>query len=74
MKISYDPEVDALYIQFRPISPGQAENRDLEKGISADFGPDGLLSGLEILEASRLIDLQKENFIVELSPIVQKIA
>jgi len=74
MKISYDPEVDALYIQFRLIEPGQVENRDLEEGITADFGPDGLLSGIEVLDASRLIDLQKENFIVELSPIARKTA
>jgi uncharacterized protein YuzE len=74
MKISYDPEVDALYIQFRPIEPGRVENRDLDEGITADFGPDGLLSGIEVLEASKLIDLQKDNFIVELTPINRKIA
>ncbi|MEW6235392.1 MAG: DUF2283 domain-containing protein [Candidatus Omnitrophota bacterium] len=74
MKISYDLEVDALYIQFRPIEPGQAKNRDLEKNIAADFGPDGLLSGIEVLEASRLIDPLNENFIVELAPIARKIA
>jgi len=41
MKITYDAEVDALYIPLREIGPGQAENRDLGDGIVADFNPDG---------------------------------
>ena len=69
MKITYDPEADALYIQLRQIAPGEADNRELGGGIVADYGPDGLLSGLEILDASLLLgktDLDK--VILELSP------
>jgi len=68
MKISYDSDVDALYIQLREIGSGQADNRDLENGIIADFGPDGLLSGIEILDASRILGTESERVIVELGP------
>ena len=68
MKISYDAEVDALYIQLRELKSGQAENRELGSGITADFGSDGLLAGIEILDASRLLGKDKDNVIVELGP------
>lgn len=68
MKISYDAEVDALYIQLRELGPGQAENRDLGGGIVADFGPDGRLAGIEILDASIILGSDKEQVIVELAP------
>lgn len=72
MKISYDAEVDALYIQLRELRPGQAENRDLGSGIVADFGPDGLLAGIEILDASRILGKERESVIVELGPVQQQ--
>jgi uncharacterized protein YuzE len=68
MKISYDAEVDALYIQLRELRPGQAENRDLGSGIVGDFAPDGRLAGIEILDASRILGSDKEQVIVELAP------
>jgi uncharacterized protein YuzE len=69
MKITYDPESDALYIQLRPIGPGEAENRDLGGGIVADYGPDGLLAGIEILDASLLLGTEDlDRVILELSP------
>lgn len=73
MKISYDAEVDALYIQLRELDHGKAENRDLGQGIVADFGPDGLLAGIEILDASRVLGRDKENVIVELGPAKHQI-
>lgn len=74
MKISYDSEVDALYIQLRDLKPGQAECRDIGNGVTADFGPDGLLAGIEILDASRVLGGGKEQVIVELSPARNKAA
>jgi uncharacterized protein YuzE len=70
MKITYDAEVDALYIQLQEIKPGMVENRDLGKGVVADFGPDGLLAGIEIMDASRI--LGREKVLVELSPVIHK--
>lgn len=55
MKIHYDKEADALYIEFSPLEPGTAENRDLSEDIIANFGPDGRLAGLEILGAHTLL-------------------
>ena len=55
MKITYDPTVDAVYLEFHPVEPGRAETRPLTEEIIANYGPDGQLAGLEILEASRVL-------------------
>ena len=55
MKISYDAKVDALYIEFYPLAPGTAENKPLAEDVIANYGPDGKLAGLEILDASILL-------------------
>lgn len=55
MKITYDPAVDAVYIEFHPLEPGRAEARPLTDKIIANYGPDGQLAGLEILDASRVL-------------------
>jgi len=65
MRIEYDPEVDALYIQFRPVEPGKAENRPLSEDVIADYGPDGKLVGLEILDASVVLGEEAGRVIVE---------
>jgi len=49
MKISYDPEVDALSIIFRETT---VTTRELAKGIAADYDAEGLLAGIEVLNAS----------------------
>lgn len=50
MKISYDPEVDALSLIFRETT---VTTRDLGEGIAADFDADGNLAGLEILDLAK---------------------
>ncbi|MEN6423889.1 MAG: DUF2283 domain-containing protein [Phycisphaerales bacterium] len=50
MKISYDPEVDALSIVFRETS---VTTRHLAEGIAADYDSEDRLVGLEILDAVR---------------------
>ena len=50
MRITYDPEVDALYIQFRATT---VKTKRLAEGIAADYDARGRLAGLEILEAKR---------------------
>jgi len=50
MKISYDPEVDALSITFRETS---VTTKHLAEGIAADYDSEGRLAGLEILGAVR---------------------
>ncbi len=50
MKISYDPEVDALSITFRETT---VTTKHLAEGIAADYDSEGRLAGLEILDAVR---------------------
>jgi uncharacterized protein YuzE len=69
MKIRYDAEVDALYIELRPLSPGTAECRELTPEITADYGPDGRIAGLEILDASQVLGEESHKVVLELSPV-----
>ncbi len=50
MKISYDREVDALYIRFKetPVT-----TKHLGEGIAADYDSEGRLAGIEILDAMK---------------------
>ena len=49
MRITYDPEVDALYILFKETT---VTTRDLGEGIAADYDAEGRLAGIEILDAA----------------------
>ena len=56
MKITYDREVDALYIRFKETT---VTTKHLDEGIAADYDADGRLAGIEILDAvKRLGDPQ----------------
>ncbi len=48
MKITYDPEVDALSITFRETT---VTTKHLDEGIAADFDSEGHLAGIEVLDA-----------------------
>jgi uncharacterized protein YuzE len=50
MRISYDPEVDALSITFRETT---VVTKHLADGIAADYDSEGHLAGIEILDAMR---------------------
>ena len=50
MKISYDPEVDALSIAFRETT---VTTKHLAEGIAVDYDAEGHLAGLEVLDAMR---------------------
>lgn len=55
MKITYDREVDALYIRFRETT---VTTKHLAEGIAADYDSEGRLAGIEVLDAAkRLGDL-----------------
>jgi len=49
MKIMYDSEVDALYIELRDILA--VKNIDIEEGVTIDLDKDGHIVGIEILDA-----------------------
>ncbi len=48
MRITYDPEGDALYIELRRATP--ADSLDLEDGVTADLDAQGHVIGLEVLD------------------------
>lgn len=57
MKISYDDGTDLLYLRFDEREQ-QVENRRLADDIVLDIGEGGKIVGIEILDASRHVDLQ----------------
>ena len=54
MKVSYDPEADALYIR---LIEGRQECRTLRlnEEVALDVGPGEILVGIEILDASHVL-------------------
>ncbi|HPI20393.1 MAG TPA: DUF2283 domain-containing protein [Candidatus Kapabacteria bacterium] len=56
MKLLYDKEVDALYIEFKQIIDGSASTDDLSDYISINYDVDGKIAGIEILDASKYFD------------------
>ncbi len=70
MKITYDAEADALYIELRPLAPGTAQCRELTDDLTADYGPDGKLAGLEILDASQILGADLQRLVLEVSPVL----
>ena len=51
VKIEYDPEADALYIQIREAHPD--DNIDIEEGVTVDVDEHGHIVGVEVLDASK---------------------
>lgn len=49
MKITYDREVDALYIRFKETT---VTTRQVEDGIALDYDDASRLAGIEILDAA----------------------
>ena len=50
MRITYDREVDTLYIRFKETT---VTTKHLAEGIAADYDSDGRLAGIEILDARK---------------------
>jgi len=55
MKVHYDNEVDALYIKLSNQKPDGVV--EIAEGVNIDTTIDGRLSGIEIINASKKIDL-----------------
>lgn len=54
MKITYDSEVDAVYIRLID-EPTQVTTQRLSEDIAINYAPDGRIVGMEILDASRYV-------------------
>ena len=50
MKITYEAEVDALYIRFLETT---VTTQHVAEGIAVDYAADGRIAGIEILDASK---------------------
>lgn len=50
MRITYDQEVDALYIRFQETT---VTTKQVAEGIAADYDSEGRLAGIEILDAKK---------------------
>ena len=55
MKITYDKEVDAVYIGLSLLNPEGAI--ELADGINIDVTSDGKIVGIELLDASQKVSL-----------------
>ena len=56
MRIEYDKEADALYIQLREASVD--DNIDIEGGVTVDLDEKRHIVGIEILDASKKLSLE----------------
>ncbi len=53
MKVSFDREVDVLYIRFKETT---VTTKHLDDGIALDYDAAGRLTGIEILDAMKRLD------------------
>jgi uncharacterized protein YuzE len=55
MRVSYDKEVDALYIELSTQKPDGVI--EIEEGINIDLTSDGNIVGIELIDAAKKIPL-----------------
>ncbi len=63
MKISYDAEVDALYIRLID-GPQECRTVRLNEEVALNIGPDEKLVGIEILDAQQVLGCGQLPFVV----------
>lgn len=59
MRITYDPEGDALYILLREETP--TDSTDIGEGVTAYLDDGGHIIGLEVLDASKRLTRTELN-------------
>ena len=67
MKVEYDSNRDLLYIQIGSEDHRVAKTETISPGVYADFDSQGKLLGIEVLDASELMQ-HKMQFEVLLNP------
>jgi len=68
LKIEYDKEADALYIQLREAEVD--DNIDIEEGVTIDLDEKRHIVGIEILDASKTLSLRDlVNITIENLPV-----
>jgi len=73
MKVTYDPEVDALYIRLSDEQPVEVTTRRLSEEVAINYAPDGRIVGIEILDASEYISGLKMERKIALENLVPMI-
>ncbi|MCG2735977.1 MAG: DUF2283 domain-containing protein [Candidatus Methanoperedenaceae archaeon] len=67
MKITYDPEVDAMNIKFQ--SGKYDISKEITEGIIVDYTRDGKVISIEILDASKRMPIESIRDITVAMPI-----
>lgn len=57
MKLNYHPDTDSLYIDLS--EHPSVESREISEGVVLDYDASGRLVGIDIDNASKVIDLEK---------------
>ncbi|MBI1937508.1 MAG: DUF2283 domain-containing protein [Ignavibacteriales bacterium] len=57
MKLNYYPETDSLYINLS--EKKSADSKEVAEGVVIDFDESGMIVGIDIDHASKIINLQK---------------
>lgn len=60
MKITFDPQVDAMYIRLID-EPAQVTTQRLSEDVAINFAPDGRVVGIEILDTTEYIFIQSQK-------------
>jgi len=71
MKVYYDDEVDAVYFKLGDEKPDGVV--EISEGVNLDTTSDGKLAGIEILNASKMIDIRTLlSYTLEVNTNIQK--
>ena len=71
MKIFYDDETDAVYIQLSQLKPDGVV--EVKKELNLDVTPDGKIVGIEILNASVILDDLRTIFSYEVDTPLKRL-
>jgi len=72
MKIEYDPIRDLLYICFASTDIRAAKTVTVAPGVHADFGKNGKLLGIEVIDASEVVGKEIKFELPEVIPLGSK--
>ena len=73
MRISYDSEVDALYIRLIDETV-EVTTRQVSEDVAIDYAPDGAVVGIEVLDASEHVFRGDETPAVTLENLIARSA
>jgi uncharacterized protein YuzE len=69
MRITYDSQVDALYIRFYD-ERIEVTTQRLSEDVAVNYAPDGRIVGIEVLDASETVFRSRSEPMVEVQNLV----